>query len=634
METPRRPLTSDEAAAISEAYSGAAVTLQYGINDAIWQAAMSPDKTIMLVTGDRVAAFGISEKLKSSDVQSMPLIHVADLGPVGRWAKSGKIDPQQFFRDYPLSIWGLTGLQSPDVVFVDGHCKAACFAAVCCYAKKTTRLFFRDYATTSHKEAIESLCEPTRMIGRMAEFQIQPHILPDQDLPNLFERFLPPWLESKSSTNDDESRAARISVSPDQALDVPLSDRGSEEPKRKNKSLMIGLALSTLPVSVPYLLFRSWRKSKRRRAKFLVDTPSIVKERHNGKIDRIDVPLQAAMAEQEDDFVLYRIIGNDLEPRSQYGQSRRNVQFILDHEPAFAGCTKVWLLNKIVDPAAEDEIIGLLEDYGQEYLRIPFAFSEYETIPFDFSLLPGSEFLASAGFRELSYEARLRAVVQTYRLKNNYAMNNNGARNTALEDGKARAKWILPWDGNCYLSDDGWEEIREAVLANRHHQYFTVPMARFATNEELLSHTKRPEPKDEPQLIFRRDAAERFDTAHPYGRRPKVEFLARLGVEGIWNAWQMDPWDLPIGTSKKTAEPVQNAGWVARLASGKPDLDGTKAGTGKARMTARLESVMLTLNRLDEEALRRRASFYRANVDADGHLPDAKGPLRRNVAAQ
>ena len=49
------------------------------------------------------------------------------------------------------------------------------------------------------------------------------------------------------------------------------------------------------------------------------------------------------------------------------------------------------------------------------------------------------------------------------RSKNLYVMNNNGARNLALDIGRARAKWAMPWDGNCFSTAAAFRQIREAV---------------------------------------------------------------------------------------------------------------------------------------------------------------------------
>src|SRR5690554_3566160 len=47
-------------------------------------------------------------------------------------------------------------------------------------------------------------------------------------------------------------------------------------------------------------------------------------------------------------LVLYRIVGNDLYPRHAKGQSRENLRFVLENEPDFDACEKIWILNRIV----------------------------------------------------------------------------------------------------------------------------------------------------------------------------------------------------------------------------------------------------------------------------------------------
>src|SRR5690606_6324998 len=67
-----------------------------------------------------------------------------------------------------------------------------------------------------------------------------------------------------------------------------------------------------------------------------------------------------------DTFVLYRIIGNDLYPRHKKGQSRENLQFILENEPQLDGCEKRWVVNRIIDKDEERAIIELLKKHNQE----------------------------------------------------------------------------------------------------------------------------------------------------------------------------------------------------------------------------------------------------------------------------
>ena len=248
--------------------------------------------------------------------------------------------------------------------------------------------------------------------------------------------------------------------------------------------------------------------------------------------------------EVADKFVLYRIIGNDLYPRHRKGQSRDNVAFILANEPPLANCAKRWILNRIVDAEERTAIIALLREAGQDYLEIPFDWEEYAGVEFDFESVNGCALAVDRAYETLDEESRLRADAQTRRLKNNYVMNNNGARNLALRDGRRRAKWILPWDGNCFLTRRAWRDIRAGVNKEPWLKYFVVPMARIIDNADLLKDDFAPAAEEEPQVVFRSDSAETFDERHPYGRRPKVDLLWRLGVPGVWDRWRYDPWDV------------------------------------------------------------------------------------------
>src|SRR5690606_34893886 len=100
------------------------------------------------------------------------------------------------------------------------------------------------------------------------------------------------------------------------------------------------------------------------------------------------------------------------------------------------------------------------------------------------------------------------------------------------QDGKQAAKWVLPWDGNCFVTASAWSEIATGVSAAPAYPFFIVPMARIAEYSPLLEPDFRPTAVDEPQIIFRRDVESEFDPEYFYGRRPKVELLWRLGIPG------------------------------------------------------------------------------------------------------
>lgn len=317
-----------------------------------------------------------------------------------------------------------------------------------------------------------------------------------------------------------------------------------------------------------------------------------------------------------DTFILYRIIGNDLVPRHTKGQSRQNLRFILDHEPDLPSCEKRFIVNRIFDFAEEEAIIRMLEQARATYVRIPFVLDEYKEQAWDIDGVPLEYAPFTARFRKLSDAEQGRILMRLYRHKNNYVMNNNGARNLALREGKQLAKWTLPWDGNCFLSGPAWDQILESIRLNGSIPYHIVPMARVTNNSDVLNPAFRPVADEEPQIIFRQDTGEEFDADYYYGRRPKVELLWRLGVPGPWDDWLVEPWDLPCPQYSSEAGCFMRSGWVTRLFSGAADLEvgpsqdrrqarrssSSWTRTSRARGMARVEAVRETLDQLDARA--------------------------------
>jgi hypothetical protein len=311
----------------------------------------------------------------------------------------------------------------------------------------------------------------------------------------------------------------------------------------------------------------------------------------------------AGLDREADSFVLYRILGNDLPPRHEAGQTLANLRFMLDHEPELAACEKRWVVNRIFDPEEEAKVIALLEERGQSFLHIPFVLEDYAKAGWDLEGFPEPAFFLRGRYHDMTPYDQSRAEAHLRRHKNNYAINNNGARNAALRDGKGRAKWVLPWDGNCFLTEGAWAEIVAAVKARPYLKYFTVPMSRTLENTDLLDPAYRPAAAEEPQILFRRDSAEEFDERFNYGRRPKVELFLRLGIPGTWDGWPDDVWDMARAPLSEDAGSAGEAGWVARLFSGQAKLEADKVTGLRGRGEARLEAITALLDRLDIEAM-------------------------------
>ncbi|CAH1760756.1 11313_t:CDS:2 [Entrophospora sp. SA101] len=316
---------------------------------------------------------------------------------------------------------------------------------------------------------------------------------------------------------------------------------------------------------------------------------------------------------------LYRILGNDLPPRHKSGQVIQNVGFILANEPTFPNTKKWWVLNRIVDQNYETALIELLTKYDQDYLIIPFKTDEYLKKDFKLEDFPEPDFFHSFEYLNFSRVAKLRTIDYTYHDKNLYAMNNNGGRNFALAHGKTQlnSKWILPLDGNCFLTVNAFNEIVNNLNEyGQQYKYFIVPMARLTDNNKILVNPDvKPETPEEPQIIFRHDSEEKYNENMRYGRRSKLEMLWRLGVPSPRKLLNKPtvPWESNDAAYLKiTKNKYKPIGWVFRLFSGQASQELNKREAGALRAFNRLLAIQDFLDGIDERIAR----------SAQGYNPD------------
>lgn len=330
-------------------------------------------------------------------------------------------------------------------------------------------------------------------------------------------------------------------------------------------------------------------------------------------------------------FILYRAIGNDLPPRHARDQTMSNIRFILEHEPSHKNLEKRWYINRIVNNSELCEIVSLLISHNQSFIIEPFNTTDYALIDYNIHP-PSSEFgydiLRSHLFRdgsEFDSYSTLRSVTwdNIFLNQNQYIIRNNAARNAMIELGvESGAQYILPWDGNSFLNEAAWTNLSSIILHltsskitdknssdardevitaqlqgetrnfSLSTSYFYVPMTRLINNSLVVDPNYIPiDMEEEPQLIFHRSALGRFDENKPYGKRPKVDMLWRLGISGAWSQhakiWPIPSWKTPMDLPKNTS--VVAAGWTARLSSGKVLLEGP--GMSHARGKSRTVGV-------------------------------------------
>ena len=314
---------------------------------------------------------------------------------------------------------------------------------------------------------------------------------------------------------------------------------------------------------------------------------------------------------------LIRAIGNPLPPRHDPQQAITNLRFTLQYEPGLA-LDKHWLLNRLVNQTLENELIKILEEYKQPYTVLKFDMERYVEVPYQFGYYqPLPDYIHSPKYVWQTANKNETPDIQVEEAimadKNLYVTNQNTARNAMIQIGlnatNKNYHWILPWDGNCFLTSTGFEQLYQA-LQSTPSKYAITPMARAITsNKEVLEPNYNPTTTEEPQIAFHRDAQARFHPKLRYGRRNKVELLMRLGVPGPWDKWspylewekrKLGPFFQPV-RDKPASTGIPSAGFVTRLTSGVQHLE--TQGMIHNRGVSRTESVKRILTELDVRSL-------------------------------
>lgn len=147
-------------------------------------------------------------------------------------------------------------------------------------------------------------------------------------------------------------------------------------------------------------------------------------------------------------FMLFRLIGNNMPPLQSPGQLLWNTEYALKHEADFPDCRKRWIINQIVNATEKQLVVDLLKLHGY-----------------------GSEDILN---RELDYDELIARPEPDWEV---FVTAQNQGRNAAIQNGKAAgATWILPFDGNHFITNQAWRRIvrsaRWSMKAG--HQYFKV----------------------------------------------------------------------------------------------------------------------------------------------------------------
>lgn len=171
-----------EAKHLLDAYDRAQVILEYGSGSSTQLASQMANKLIFSVESDRDWARNLRRKIAGENPKSHAIVYHVDIGPTGSWGRPIDESGWKYYHLYPNAIWDEPFFRHPDVVLIDGRFRPACLIATMLHATRPVTVFFDDYTERPRYKLIERILPPFRVIGRMAEFQVQPGKLLSKDI--------------------------------------------------------------------------------------------------------------------------------------------------------------------------------------------------------------------------------------------------------------------------------------------------------------------------------------------------------------------------------------------------------------------------------------------------------------------
>lgn len=187
---PNRPaMPKREAEHLEKAYADARVILEYGAGGATVMAAQMPGKFIMSVENDRSLVRVLRRRLAGLAPPSPAAVLHVDVEPAGSGGRPSDGRSWRDFHRYPNAIWDQPFFRDPDVILIDGRFRTACLATAMLRIRKPARVLFDDYADHPRYHEFEHLVKPSRMIGRMAEFELEPEMVQQADLGFLIRQY-------------------------------------------------------------------------------------------------------------------------------------------------------------------------------------------------------------------------------------------------------------------------------------------------------------------------------------------------------------------------------------------------------------------------------------------------------------
>lgn len=186
---PKLTFLPDVGEFVRKHYADADVILEYGSGGSTVLASEMHGKTIFSVESDAKWIANMEAFLETSSPKSPVKFHRANIGKTGKWGKPLSDKAWRRYHLYPLSVWDREDFLAPDLVLIDGRCRAACLLTIMLRTEKPVTVLFDDYVGRSQYAHVEKWIHPVETVENMAKFDVRPTDLPKADLTAIMRLF-------------------------------------------------------------------------------------------------------------------------------------------------------------------------------------------------------------------------------------------------------------------------------------------------------------------------------------------------------------------------------------------------------------------------------------------------------------
>lgn len=183
-ESPALPHLEEAGLAAFERYAAAAhCYIEYGAGGSTLHAVRMGVRHVVSVDSSKDWIDAVDKHLPSG--AQVDLLY-CNIGQVGAWGHPASNEGVNAYHAYMVAPWKIVQekLLDPQLIFIDGRFRVACFLYSLVCASSGTTILFDDYMTRKHYHVVEEFCPRRGNFGRMAVFCVEKQY----SLPNIIAR--------------------------------------------------------------------------------------------------------------------------------------------------------------------------------------------------------------------------------------------------------------------------------------------------------------------------------------------------------------------------------------------------------------------------------------------------------------